>query len=179
MSVRRIAQRYATALADLVLAKGEQAVVQEELKALSELMQTAPELRQVFANPAVTKPQKQKILAALVLRARPSPLTENFLRVLLKNERLHHLAEIYEVFAEELDSRLGIVTAGVLTARPLTPTETSQIAAQLEKLTGKRIRLRAMVDPEIIGGVVAWIGSEVYDGSIHTQLEKIGEDLRR
>jgi F-type H+-transporting ATPase subunit delta len=49
----------------------------------------------------------------------------------------------------------------------------------LEKLTGKRIRLRAMVDPEIIGGVVAWIGSEVYDGSIHTQLEKIGEDLRR
>jgi F-type H+-transporting ATPase subunit delta len=178
MSVRRVAQRYATALADLALGQGQQTVIQEELKSLSELMQSAPDLRQAFANPAVSKQQKQTLLEALIQRGKPTQLTESFLRVLLRNERVQHLDEMARAYHEELDKRLGMATAGVLSARPLTGEEATQLRAQLEKLSGKKVRLMSVVDPDIIGGVVAWIGSDVYDGSIHTQLERMGEELK-
>jgi F-type H+-transporting ATPase subunit delta len=99
------------------------------------------------------------------------------LRVLLKNERFHHLDEMYLAFAEELDHRLGITTAEVTTTRPLTTSEESQLKTRLEKLTGKQVRLQAAVEPGIIGGVVARIGSDVYDGSIRTKLERIQKEL--
>jgi F-type H+-transporting ATPase subunit delta len=177
MSIRKVAQRYATALVDLALENKQQAVVQEELQALSELMQQVPELRAVFANPAINKHQKEHVLQSLLEKTKPSQFTGNLLRLLLKNERLHDLDEIYAAYVQELDNRLGITTAEVATARPLTEDEGRRLQAQLEQLTGKQVRMQVRTDPELIGGVVARIGSEIYDGSIRTQLEHIRRQL--
>jgi len=179
MSIRKVAQRYATALADLALEKGQPAVVQEEVHAFSDLMQNVPELHTAFANPAISKHQKAQVLQTLLERTKPSQLTENFLRVLLKNERLHYLGEVYQAYLQELDDRMGITTAEITTARPLSEDEQRQLKTQLEKLTGKQVRMRVGTNPEIIGGVVARIGSEIYDGSIQTQLESIRRQLSR
>lgn len=177
MSIRKVAQRYATALVELALEHKQQAVVQEELRAFSELMQQVPELRAVLANPAISKHQKARVLESVLDKTKPSPFTENLLRLLLKNERLHHLDEIYAAFLQELDKRLGITTAEVTTARALTEDEQRRLQAQLEALTGKQVRLQMRTEPELIGGVIARIGSEIYDGSLQTQLEHIRQQL--
>src|SRR5674476_1398570 len=61
--------------------------------------------------------------------------------------------------------------------RELTETQRGAINAQLERITGKRIRRRYAVDPALIGGVVARIGSTVYDGSVRGQLQTLGRRL--
>jgi F-type H+-transporting ATPase subunit delta len=59
----------------------------------------------------------------------------------------------------------------------LTEDEGRRLQAQLEQLTGKQVRMQVRTDPELIGGVIARIGSEIYDGSIRTQLEHIRRQL--
>lgn len=175
--IGKIALRYASALVDLALEKGQQDVVREELGYFSEVMRTVPSIALVFANPAVTKPEKERVLDALLQRTRPTPLTENFLRLLVKNDRFQHLEEIHAAFLRELDNRMGIVTADVISARPLTDEQFQLLRRRLEQLTGKRVRIRASAEPALIGGVVVRIGSEVYDGSIQTQLEHVRRQL--
>lgn len=177
MRIGKAAQRYARALVDLVIEEGQEAVVQEELKSFSELMQQMPELLAVFANPAISKHQKQQVLQSLLERAQPSQITENFLRLLMKNDRLHQLGEMFTAFLQVLDDRMGITTAEVATARPLSEAEHRHLKRQLEKLTGKQVRMQVQTVPDIIGGVVARIGSEIYDGSIQAQLEHIRRQL--
>ncbi|MCS6805792.1 MAG: ATP synthase F1 subunit delta [Acidobacteriota bacterium] len=177
MSSQKVAQRYATALADLTLDATAQATIRNELSTMSQWMKEYPDLYAVFANPAISRWQKEKVLRALIERWKPSRYTQNFLRLLLRNERLHEVANIYAAYLRELDQRQGITTANVTTARPLREDERSELQAQLEKLTGKRVRLQVKTDPAILGGVVAQIGSEVYDGSILTQLENLRKKL--
>lgn len=177
MSSSKVAQRYATALADLTLDATTQATIRNELSAISQWMEPHSDLYAVFANPAISRWQKEKVLHALTERWKPSSYTQNFLRLLLRNERLHEVASIYAAYLRELDQRQGITTANVTTARPLREEEQTQLQAHLERLTGKRVRLQVKTDPAILGGVVAQIGSEVYDGSLLTQLENLRKKL--
>jgi len=77
-----------------------------------------------------------------------------------------------------IDERLGYARAEVASARELTETQRTALNAQLERLTGKRIRMRFQVDESLIGGVVARIGSTVYDGSLRGQLASLESRLR-
>ena len=76
-----------------------------------------------------------------------------------------------------MDERLGFARAEVSSPRELTESQRGAISGQLERLTGKRIRMRFAVDPALIGGVVARIGSTVYDGSVRGQLQTLGRRL--
>jgi len=76
-----------------------------------------------------------------------------------------------------LDERLGFAHADVASATELTETQRLALSAQLERLTGKRIRMRYSVDPALIGGAVARIGSTVYDGSVRGQLHSLEHRL--
>ena len=76
-----------------------------------------------------------------------------------------------------MDERLGFARAEVSSPRELTETQRGAINSQLDRITGKRIRMRFSVDPTLIGGVVARIGSTVYDGSVRGQLQTLGRRL--
>jgi F-type H+-transporting ATPase subunit delta len=76
-----------------------------------------------------------------------------------------------------VDERLGFARAEVSSARELTEPQRTAIGSQLERMTGKRIRMQYAVDPSLIGGVVARIGSTVYDGSVRGQLDTLGRKL--
>jgi F-type H+-transporting ATPase subunit delta len=103
----------------------------------------------------------------------------NFLRLLLANQRLHQLARILKSLERELDSRAGVLAADVTTARPISDVEREQLRSRLGSMTGKEVRLKFDVDPDLIGGVVTRLGSVVYDGSIKNQLERMKEELVR
>lgn len=177
MSVETIARRYGTALADVVLKTGETETVKSELKAWEEMMASSADLLSALANPSIAHLDKEKVLESLISKTNPSKTTANFLRVLLRNNRLTEIAEINDKFAAVLEERSGHVAATVTSARELSADQKGELKSNLERLTGKQVQLNFNIDQSIIGGVVTRIGSTVYDGSVKTQLENLKEQL--
>src|SRR5258707_3379504 len=177
MSVQTVARRYASALVDVVLERGEARQVQDELLAWEKMFQANPTLPEVFRNPTIALDKKWAVLNKLIERAQPRQTTVNFLKVLLQNQRLTDLGEINRKFAETLDERAGMVLATVTTARAVTESSQQQLHARLTGLTGKKVRVDFATDPDLIGGVVTRIGSTVYDGSVRNQLQMIKEKM--
>lgn len=177
MSVQTVARRYATALADVVTARGEAQEVQKELIAWETMMQSNEQLLEVFRNPTIPYEQKRKVLNALIARARVRPTTANFLQVLLQNQRLADLNEVNNRFAQILDERSGVVSAEVTTARAVPQASQEALRTKLTALTGKDVRLSFATDEELIGGIVTRIGSTIYDGSVRNQLQQVKERM--
>lgn len=177
MSIETVARRYATALADVVTKTGDAQSIQTELKTWEQMMTSNAELLEVFSSPAIAHHNKEKVLENLLERTKPSKTTANFLRVLLRNNRLTRISEINKRFVSVLEERSGVVSAKITSARPLSEAEKSELQINLEKLTGKRVSTNFEIDAQIIGGVITRIGSTVYDGSVKTKLEELKEQL--
>ncbi len=177
MSVQTVARRYAAALADVVVKSGETQAIQTELKTWEQMMTSNNQLQEVFSSPAITHDNKERLLENLLEKSKPNKTTANFLRVLLRNNRLTELGHINERLALVLSERSGEVTAKVVSARELSDGEKSEIQTGLEKLTGKKVNIKYEKDENIIGGVVTTIGSTVYDSSVKTQLENLKKEM--
>jgi len=173
MSVQMIARRYASALADVAIERGEAPDVQEELNAWERLIQSSTNLQEVFRNPTIALDQKRAVLNKLIEKARPRETTANFLKVLVQNHRLTELGEINRKFADVLDVRAGMIAATVTTARSVPEKAQEKLYETLTSLTGKKVRVNFATDAELIGGIVTRIGSTVYDGSVRNQLQQI------
>src|SRR6266436_453576 len=177
MSVQMIARRYASALADVVIERGEAHHVQEELNAWERLIQSSTNLQEVFRNPTIALDQKRAVLNKLIEKAKPRETTANFLKVLVQNHRLTELPEINRKFADVLDIRAGMIAATVTTARSVPERAQEKLSETLTSLTGKKVRVNFATDAELIGGIVTRIGSTVYDGSVRNQLQQIKEKM--
>jgi F-type H+-transporting ATPase subunit delta len=177
MNNETIARRYSTALADVVISHKEADSVRAELATLGELFESNDQLKNVFSNPSITHSNKEKVLDALMSKAKPSKTTSNFLKVLLQNGRLADIADINKRFASVLEERSGTVSAQIVSARELPPDEKAEFEKNLQKITGKKVNIKYEIDKDIIGGVITRIGSTVYDGSVKTKLETLKEQL--
>ena len=173
MSSQTVARRYAAALADVLLAGGSPREVQDELIAWESMIQSSELLQQVFSNPTVAYEQKRGLLEELIKRTKVQQPTANFLRILLKNQRLTELGEINKRLAQVLDERSGVVAAQVTTARPVSEEIKKSLNGRLATITGKDVRLSFAIDETLIGGMVTRVGSTVYDGSIRNQLRQL------
>jgi F-type H+-transporting ATPase subunit delta len=177
MTGTTIANRYARALADVVVERNEISEVTKELINFERMMSENPQLRDVFASPVIAAERKRAVLHELLARIGPRQTTANFLRVLLDKSRLHDLDQMLNALSRELDVRMNVVSAEVTTAREIGQQEKAALQSQLKAATGKEVRLQFRTDPAIIGGVVARIGSLVYDGSIKNQLAQMKRRL--
>jgi F-type H+-transporting ATPase subunit delta len=177
MSVATIANRYARALADVILEKREVTEVAAELKRFAALVEDHAQLREVFASPVIAQERKRAVLTELLARFKPRQTSHNFLQLLLTNNRLHQLTAMLRALDKELDNRMNVVTAEVTTAREINNDERQLLHNRLKTVTGKEVRLQFKTDANIIGGVVTRIGSKVYDGSIKNQLAQMKQRL--
>lgn len=177
MSSQTVARRYASALADVTLAQSEATEVQAELVAWGEMISSNAPLLEAFSNPTVAYDQKAKVLSELIRRTSVRPTTANFLRLLLRNQRLAELPAVNAKFAQVLDERAGVVSAQVTSARPVPEATRSALEQKLGEVTGKKVRLTFATDESLLGGIVTRIGSTIYDGSVRDQLRRLGEEL--
>ena len=177
MSLQTVARRYAAALADVTIERREEREVQAELDQWGAMIEANPQLKEVFANPTIAYDHKRKVLEELIARSRVGDTTTSFLRVLLKNQRIFQLRDIAERYELILDERSGVVAANVVTARPIPEELKNSLHETLVAATGRKVRLSFTTDETIIGGLVARIGSTVYDGSVQNQLERLSETL--
>jgi F-type H+-transporting ATPase subunit delta len=175
-----VASKYARALGDLVLdpARGlEPQTAVGELAALERMVTGSAELRNVLLSPAVTPPRKRAVVARLAGGLGVSRLVVNFVYVIIDHRRTAMLSEIRQAFQALIDERTGSVEAGVTAARQLAAGERENVEAGLGRLTGKKVRCKFSVDESLIGGLVARIGSTIYDGSVKGQLEALRRRL--
>ena len=177
MSTETVARRYSAALADVVLQTGDVDTVKSELAGWHRIFNENPDLANVFSNPAISHVNKEKLLEELLAKSRPSKTTANFLRILLRNDRINEIGEIHDRFASVLEERKGVVSAEITSARELPESERAAFQANLEKLTGKKVNIKFITNSDTIGGVVTRIGSTVYDGSVRTKLDTLKEQL--
>ena len=180
MTVSAVAKRYAEALADVVTAAGSALRPQDavsELGSFEATLRSSGELYHALVSPAVPSSRKRAAVGRIAGVLGLSPITRNFLFVLIDHRRIPELAQILQTFELVLDERLGFARAEITSARELSETQRSALSGKLEQLTGKRIRMRFAVNESLIGGVVARIGSTVYDGSLRGQLSLLGRRL--
>lgn len=177
MSSQTVARRYATALADVIVGRGEEQQVRAELAEWEKMISGNVALMEAFSNPTVAYEQKGRLLNELIERTKVRPTTANFLRVLLKNQRLAELPEVNAKLAAVLDERAGVISAEVLSARPVSESTKALLEEKLRQLTGKKTRLSFETDQSLLGGIVTRIGSTIYDGSVRNQLRRLREEL--
>lgn len=180
MTVSALGNRYAHALADVVTG-GQSAIRPDsaltELRSFEAALKSSPELNNALTSPAVPPARKRAVVTRIAGFLALSKIIQNFLFVLIDHRRIALLSDIIASFETIVDERLGFARADVTSARDLTPEQRTELTAELERLTGKRIRMRFTVDESLIGGAVARIGSTVYDGSVRGQLQSLGRRL--
>jgi F-type H+-transporting ATPase subunit delta len=180
MTNSAVASRYANAMADVVTSASSPLrpeVALAELQAFETTLRYSPELENALVTPAVAAGRKKAVVSRIADALQLSRITRNLLFVLIDHRRIASLAGIVETLEVVLDERLGFVRAEVSSPRELTGEQRAALNSRLEQLTGKRIRMRFAVDDSLIGGVVARIGSTVYDGSVRGELAALGRRL--
>ena len=180
MTLSAVATRYAKALADVTTASSaplKPADALAQLRSFEAALNTSHELQNALSTPAVPASRKRAVVGRVADLLKLSQVARNFLFVLIDHRRIGLLGAILSDFELIVDERLGFARAEVSSPTELTEAQRGAINSQLERLTGKRLRMRFAVDPALIGGVVARIGSTVYDGSVRGQLQTLGRRL--
>lgn len=180
MTSSAIVDRYASALADVVTSPSSAIKPQDaltQLRSFDDLSRQSPQLQLALASPSVSAVRKRAVISRFVELLGLSPVVRNFLFVLSNKRRLNALHEIIDSFDEQLDERLGFIRADVSAAQPLDQGQLDLLTQKLAAISGKQIRLRFQIDPNLIGGVVARMGATVYDGSVRGRLETLSKRL--
>jgi len=174
-----IAKRYAKALFNLAREEGKIEQYGEELAGLVQLFDTNPELANVIQSPLYPEAAREAIFASIATSANLTPIMKSLMNLLIEKKRVVNLAEIKDYYMGLIDEHANVARAKISAAVELDEKAVQQVAASLEKLTGKKIVVDLHQDPELIGGLVARIGDLVLDGSVRTQLFNIRETLKR
>jgi F-type H+-transporting ATPase subunit delta len=168
--------RYAKALLDVLYpARAESGL--DQLKKFLSVLSEEEDARLVLENPTLSVDARKALLAKIGDALSLDPPIRNFLGLLIDRNRLDLLGEIVGVYETLLDERLGVVKARVTTAIELDARQREEVSARLHALTGKKVRMETFVDPTLIGGLVAQVGSTIYDGSVRQQLQTFRNSL--
>jgi F-type H+-transporting ATPase subunit delta len=172
-----IARRYAKALLELAGGQNQAEPVGHALDVVAGAFNRSPELRGVMANPAFTTAARQAILGKLIEAAKMPPLAGNTLKLLVERGRGGYIEAVAREYRAMLDQKAGRVRARITTAVPLDDAAVEKIRGQLAAVTQKQVSVDRAVDPQILGGVVAQVGSMTFDGSLQTQLSQLRRQL--
>lgn len=175
-----IARRYARALLEVSTETGKADAVAEQLSSFVKVSQANSELADVLLNPAYTTEQRSRVVEAMVkLVGVTEPALANTLRLLVERNRLSYLPDIARLYRDMADAQAGRVRGHVTSAAPLSPEALDGVRSALQQLTQRNVVLETRVDPSLLGGVSAQVGSLLYDGSLKTQLEALRRELKQ
>jgi F-type H+-transporting ATPase subunit delta len=172
-----VARRYARALHGLASEARRAEPVAEELAGFAQLLARDRELREVLLRPWVQASTKRAIVLEVASRLGVSPLTRNFLALVAQRRRLDALGAILEAYRARVDEAAGRIRARVRSAAPLADGERAALRERLGRRLGKTVLLDTEVDPALLGGFVAEVGSQVLDMSVAGQLSALGERI--
>ena len=172
--VSNVARRYAGGIFQLALEEKTIDTWRAELSKLDDLLQDDV-LVAAFQNPAVGV--KRRMELAKLLAPELKPETENLLRLLVEHHRTRYIHEIREAFEQLADQASGIVHATFATAIDLDPDDRRRYEEALARKLGRKVNVKFLTDPEIVGGATIQIGDHLIDGTVRTQLARLRQEL--
>jgi F-type H+-transporting ATPase subunit delta len=167
---------YAQALLSVAEAEGALDRVQDELYAFAKAVERNEDLREALTDAALPSERKKAVIEEL-LGARAHPTTATLVGLLVDAGQARRIGAIAEELAREAAHRSERTLAEVRVAVPLSDAKKSLLADALEQATGHPVELKVDVDPSVIGGVVARVGDEVFDGSLASRLTEAKQYL--
>ncbi|HAK61569.1 MAG TPA: ATP synthase F1 subunit delta [Nitrospiraceae bacterium] len=170
-----IAKRYAKALVELSEEKKIVDKVRADLNSFMGAIESQPRVQKLFVSPAFAPDDKKAVIQELSTRLKLQKETQRFIEYLAESGRIRYVREVHQAFEELLAERQNRASVKLTTAVPVAPADLAGIKKKLEKITGRDVEIDAQVDPAVIGGATARIGSVIYDGTIKNQLDKMRE----
>lgn len=178
MTNRTAAARYARALLDVAIKeRTDLSRIETDLSGFADLLTAHPSLGKVLLNPAIPIQGKRATVEALVARLNPIGVVGKLVVMLAERDRLVLLPELLSAYRQRVMDLQGVVKAEVTTAIELPSERSDAIKDSLARATGRTVTLTSRIDPSIVGGVVARVGSMVYDGSVTSQLKRLKQRL--
>lgn len=167
---------YAEALFEIARAEGSLERVEDELFRFARTLEGNDELRMTLTDKTIPVERRQKVVEEL-LGGRASPVTVSLVSFVVSAGRGRSLPEIVDKLVNRAAEERREAVAEIRTAYVLDDDHRRRLAAALERATGKKVTVKEVVDPSLLGGVVAVIGDTVIDGSIRHRLEQLRESL--
>lgn len=172
-----LAQRYGAALADVAFEHKDAAKIRRDLADFAQVFGESADLRNLFSNPSVSAGSKKSVTGEIAAKMGLHEEVRNFIFVLIDHGRAAILHDIQQAFDAEVNRRMGIVDAVVISAHELSAAEKSRLTASLERVTGKKLQAQYQLNPELLGGAMVRIGSTIYDGSVRERLNRLRAQL--
>ena len=173
-----LAKRYAKALFELAIENRSQEKVFSDLGALNAIFAKEKETHEFLVSPMVTPSQKETVLKQVLEDKNVSKEVIETILLLARNERLNVFGDLVHAFEKEIDASNGVIRGKVRSAAVLETEERSRIEQTVEKFLKKKVIMTYVVDPAVIGGLVAQVGSYTFDDSISAHLTRINEELK-
>jgi len=173
-----LAGRYASALFKLARDERQIDSVSRSLDLLAQALVDSRDFAELVSSPLVGRDQAGKALAAIAGQISIDPMTANFLGVLARNGRKNQLQNVIRAFRRLSADHRGETTAEVATAHALNDDQLAELKAQLRARAGRDVAIETRIDPEILGGIVIKMGSQMIDASIRTKLNRLAEAMK-
>ena len=144
---------------------------------VDEFLGGSPQLAAAFSSPRVENDEKIRVIDR-VFGGDFDPVLIKFLKVMAERGRLEHVHAVRNAIEALYDEKMGQALATVTTAIPLDDGLRQQISQKLGSVLNKNVRLKEIVDPELIGGMVVRVGDTVFDNSVSNRLDKMAKKTR-
>lgn len=174
-----VAQRYARALYDLLVHQKSEDLILAQLRAVSKILLDDPAFFNFFGSPLSTIENKTSALKAAIQSSNIHQDAQNFLFFLIEKNRFILLPEILAAVQDLADEAHGVCRGYVRSASALEPEERQALEDQLKKVVEKQVIMTYQVDPSLLGGLVAQIGSFTLDDSIVSHLNRLNDQINR
>ncbi|PSF37473.1 F0F1 ATP synthase subunit delta [Aphanothece hegewaldii CCALA 016] len=174
-----IAEPYAQALMSLAQDRNLTEQFGQDIRALLNLLQNSQDLRLFLESPVVQITDKKAVLERVVGEDSNNYL-KRFLLLLIDKRRIVFLEEVCQQYLELLRKLTNTVLAEVTATTELSEEQRQSVAEKVKALTGAQaVEIKTSVDPDLLGGVVIKVGSQVYDASLRGQLRRISLSLSK
>lgn len=175
--IRSYARPYAKAILEVSDSPAQARGLHRELAEFEEVRRGSEQLQNAMENPAVSVDDRIGIAGKIAARLGTSPLATKILEVLIRNHRINQLGAVAEALDHLINEQAGVTVARVRAAHALDAAQTDKLRTALEQRFGKKIELEVTTDPNLLGGFVAQLGSEIYDASVRGRIENLRETL--
>jgi F-type H+-transporting ATPase subunit delta len=163
---------YAKALFEVARAEGNLDEVEDELFRFGRSLEGSDELRTTLTDERVPASMRQAIVEDL-LGNKASPTTITLVSFVVGAGRGRDLPAIIAKLVERAAAEKQRAVAEVRSVKPLSEDQQHRLAAALANATGKQVEVKVIVDPSVLGGLVATVGDTVIDGSVRTRLDQL------
>ena len=174
--IRRFARPYARAIMDAAGSPQEANKLRGELLIFANALRGSKELSDLYANP-IDEATKLEITRQIARKMKASDLATRTLEVLLRHHRINDIDAIVDALHSYVNDALGVAVAEVRSAKHLSAEEIRELADTLSSKVGKKVELDIKTDPNLLGGFVVKIGSEIWDASVAGKINKVRESL--